>query len=282
MLRWLRRNHKPRPATGAVPYVASDHLISLRQVRKTYTTPHGAFTALDQIDLDIAAGDFVAVIGRSGSGKSTLINLLTGIDRPDVGTIIAAGASLHTLSEDQVARWRGQHVGIIFQFFQLLPTLTVAENIMLPMEFFGYSTARERLERALSLLESVDLVDQAHKLPAMLSGGQQQRAAIARALANDPPLVVADEPTGNLDSHTARVVVDMLARLAREGKTVVMVTHDMQLAQQTTRTIHLSDGRMVAPSPAASLVTGYEPGESWEYTGSYNVADDHSVTQNVA
>jgi putative ABC transport system ATP-binding protein len=150
------------------------------------------------------------------------------------------------------------------------------------MEFFGYYTARERLGRALSLLESVDLVDQAHKLPATLSGGQQQRAAIARALANDPPMIVADEPTGNLDSHTARVVVDMLSRLAREGKTVVMVTHDMQLAQQATRTIHLSDGRMVAPSPAASLMMEYEPGASREYTGSYYVADDHPVTQNVA
>ncbi len=282
MLHWLKHRRKPRPDTQAVVPAASDYLISLRQINKTYATPQGAFTALQHIDLDIAAGEFVAIIGRSGSGKSTLINLLTGIDRPDTGTVIAAGAPLHALNEDQVALWRGQHAGIIFQFFQLLPTLTVVENVMLPMEFSGYSLSRERLGRALNLLEAVDLVDQAHKLPATLSGGQQQRAAIARALANDPPLIVADEPTGNLDSHTARVVVEMLAGLARESKTVVMVTHDLQLAQQATRTIHLSDGQIVASSLASGLVTGYTWGERGKHTGLHNAADEYAIPQNVA
>jgi putative ABC transport system ATP-binding protein len=282
MLRWLKHKRKLRPNTDVVLHAPSDHLISLRQVTKTYATPQGAFTALQHIDLDIAAGEFLTIIGRSGSGKSTLINLLTGIDRPDTGTVMAAGAPLHALNEDRMALWRSQHVGIIFQFFQLLPTLTVVENVMLPMEFFGSSPARERLGRALTLLEAVDLADQAHKLPATLSGGQQQRAAIARALANDPPLIVADEPTGNLDSHTARVVVEMLARLVRDGKTVVMVTHDLQLAQRATRTIHLSDGQIVAASLTSDLVTRYTPSEREEDTGLFYAADEYSIPQNVA
>jgi putative ABC transport system ATP-binding protein len=281
MLRWLKRSQKLLPTVNTMPQIASTHRISLRQVAKTYQTPRGAFTALQHIDLDIAAGEFVAIIGRSGSGKSTLMNLLTGIDRPDAGTVVAAGTPLHELSEDQVAHWRGQHVGIIFQFFQLLPTLTIVENIMLPMEFFSRCTARERLTRALSLLEAVELLDQAHKLPATLSGGQQQRAAIARALANDPPLIMADEPTGNLDTHTAGIVVDLLARLAHEGKTVVMVTHDLQLAQRATRTIHLSDGQIVAPPTAGPAVVLHED-TSLKQTGSSHATDEYSVAQNVA
>lgn len=250
MLRWLIGNRTPHQTCTAVPQVQSNHLVQLWQVSKIYQTPRGDFAALQNIDLCIAAGEFVAVLGRSGSGKSTLINTITGIDRPSAGTAIVAAAPLHALNEDQIARWRSHHVGIIFQFFQLLPTLTIAENVMLPMEFFDQHTPRERRDRALSLLAAVDLVDQAHKLPAMLSGGQQQRAAVARALANDPQLIVADEPTGNLDSHTARVVVDLLAELAQQGKTVVMVTHDLHLARHATRTIHLADGQIVAPSLA--------------------------------
>jgi putative ABC transport system ATP-binding protein len=221
-------------------------LVSVRNVVKTFETAAGPFTALDDVSLQIAAGEFVAVTGRSGSGKSTLINMLTGIDRPTSGTARVCGESLGELSENQLALWRGTNLGIIFQFFQLLPTLSVLDNVMLPMDFAGKYSSRERPERAMALLEQIGLVEHAHKLPTGLSGGQQQRAAIARALANDPPLLVADEPTGNLDSETADSVFRLFEQLVESGKTILMVTHDDDLARRTGRHIVMLDGRIVS------------------------------------
>jgi putative ABC transport system ATP-binding protein len=187
----------------------------------------------------------VAVVGPSGSGKSTILNMITGIDRPTACTVTFDGQRLDELSEEELAVWRGANVGIIFQFFQLLPTLTVIENVMLPMDFASLWTPRERQRRAMHLLELVGLVDQANKLPMSTSGGQQQRAAIARSLANDPPLIVADEPTGNLDSVTAEEVFTLFRRLVDEGRTIVMVTHDPDLAARTRRTVHMVDGEIL-------------------------------------
>jgi putative ABC transport system ATP-binding protein len=217
-------------------------LISLRNVVKEYPTAAGPYRALKGIDIAIAPGEFVAVVGKSGSGKSTLLNIITGIDRASSGSVCVAGADLGRLSEGQLATWRGRTLGIIFQFFQLLPTLTVAENVMLPMDFCNVGRPRERRTRALGLLEHLELLEHADKLPGALSGGQQQRVAIARALANDPPLLVADEPTGNLDSRTADAIFRLFAQLVGEGKTVVMVTHDTDLAQRAGRAITVADG----------------------------------------
>ena len=220
------------------------HLIDLRGVVKDYVTDAGPFRALDHVDLQVDAGEFIAVIGRSGSGKSTLMNMITGIDRATAGTVRVAGQDLGHLSEGRVAEWRGLTVGVIFQFFQLLPTLTVVENVMLPMDFGGRLSPRERLERAMDLLERVGMADQARKLPASTSGGQQQRVAIARALANDPPILVADEPTGNLDSTTAETVFELFESLVDTGRTILMVTHDAELAGRTGRIVHMVDGRI--------------------------------------
>jgi ABC-type lipoprotein export system ATPase subunit len=214
-------------------------------VDKLYQTPAGPFPALKDIDLQVDAGEFIAVIGKSGSGKSTLVNMITGIDRPSAGKVLIGDTAVHTLSEGQLAQWRGRNVGVIFQFFQLLPTLTVIENIMLPMDFCHMYTPRERKERALYLLEQIEMADQAYKLPSAVSGGQQQRAAIARALANDPPILLADEPTGNLDSKTADSVFRLFEKQVEEGKTIVMVTHDKDLAKRASRTIMLSDGEII-------------------------------------
>ena len=222
--------------------VRENRLIELRRVTKAYDVAAGKFLALKEVDMQVDAGEFVAVVGKSGSGKSTLINMITGIDNPTSGEVLVASAAVHELDQEQLAVWRGKSVGIVFQFFQLLPTLTVAENIVLPMDFCNTYPSRERRERALSLLEKVGIAEQADKLPADLSGGQQQRAAIARALANDPPLIVADEPTGNLDSHTSDAVMQLFADLAAEGKTVVMVTHERDLTRYFTRSIMLVDG----------------------------------------
>ena len=222
--------------------VRENRLIELRRVTKAYDVAAGKFLALKEVDMQVDAGEFVAVVGKSGSGKSTLINMITGIDNPTSGEVLVASAAVHELDQEQLAVWRGKSVGIVFQFFQLLPTLTVAENIVLPMDFCNTFPPRERRERALSLLEKVGIAEQADKLPADLSGGQQQRAAIARALANDPPLIVADEPTGNLDSHTSDAVMQLFADLAAEGKTVVMVTHERDLTRYFTRSIMLVDG----------------------------------------
>jgi putative ABC transport system ATP-binding protein len=221
-----------------------DPLITLQGVNKRYATPAGEFTALSGIDLEIGKGEFVALRGKSGSGKSTLLHLISGIDRPSDGTVTVAGRPVHAASENELARWRGKTVGIVFQFFQLLPTLTTAENVMLPMDFAGARPPQARRPRALELLERVGIRDQADKLPAALSGGQQQRAAIARALANDPPLVIADEPTGNLDSATAREVLDLLRGMTELGTTVVMATHEHD-TPGLSRAFELADGRLV-------------------------------------
>jgi putative ABC transport system ATP-binding protein len=225
-------------------------LIDLRDVIKTYETGAGAFTALKGIDLQVDKGEFVAVVGKSGSGKSTLLNVLAGIDRPTSGHVVVGGIAVHALREGQIAAWRGRNVGVVFQFFQLLPTLTAVENVMLPMDFCHMYPARQRRIHAMSLLNLVDVAEQADKLPASLSGGEQQRVAIARALANDPPILVADEPTGNLDSHTAEDVLQLFEDLATSGKTVVMVTHEHDIARRVTRTVTLADGEIVAGEEA--------------------------------
>jgi putative ABC transport system ATP-binding protein len=220
-------------------------LISMNRITKEYVNIAGPTVALRDVSLEIAEGEFVAVIGKSGSGKTTLINLLTGIDSPSTGTIRVASTDVHTLGQEDLSSWRGRSVGIVFQFFQLLPTLTVAENVMLPMDFCNTYPARKRRTRAVDLLAHMGIAEQADKLPTALSGGQQQRAAIARALANDPPLIVADEPTGNLDSHTAEEVMEFFAQLVHSGKTVVMVTHERDLERYFARSITLSDGSLV-------------------------------------
>ena len=220
-------------------------LLSLRGAGKTYETAAGSFPALKDIDLDIFPGDFLAVVGKSGSGKSTLVNIMTGIDTPTGGIIVAGGKEINGLSQEQLAIWRGNSIGVVFQFFQLLPTLTIAENIMLPMDFCNTFPPVARQARARMLLEKLGIGLQIDKLPSDLSGGQQQRAAIARALANDPPILVADEPTGNLDSKTSDEVMQLFADLASEGRAVVMVTHERDLSRYFTRTIELADGEMV-------------------------------------
>lgn len=224
----------------------NNHLIELHNVVKTYQSAAGSFTALKGVDLNVNEGEFVAVIGKSGSGKSTLINMITGIDRPTSGQVLVGDTAVHTLNEGQMAEWRGRNLGVIFQFFQLLPTLTVIENVMLPMDFCNMYSRRERYERAMYLLDLVEMTEHADKLPSATSGGQQQRVAIARALANDPPILVADEPTGNLDSKTANSIFQLFTDLVKkEDKTILMVTHDADLATRVTRTIVIADGEIV-------------------------------------
>jgi ABC-type lipoprotein export system ATPase subunit len=221
-----------------------EHLIRLNNVVKAYKTEAGDFIALRDVNLTISNGEFIAVIGKSGSGKSTLINMIAGIDRPTGGEIYISGKPIHNLSENKMARLRGNSLGIVFQFFQLLPLLTAAENIMLPMDFCNIYSARERRKQAIQLLDMVGLARHANKLPSTLSGGEQQRVAIARALANDPPIILADEPTGNLDSKTSEVVFHVFEELVDRGKTIVMVTHDNDLAKKAKRTIHIADGEI--------------------------------------
>ncbi len=232
-----------------------EHAIQVSDVVKTYPLGAGEVVAVDHLSLDITRGEFVAIVGRSGSGKTTLLNMLAGIDRPTSGTVRAAGADLGSLSESGLAAWRGRNVGLVFQFFQLLPTLTVAENVMLPMDFAKKVAVGERRDRALQLLDRVGIGDQADKLPATLSGGQQQRAAIARALANDPPLVLADEPTGNLDSVTADAVLQLFAELNAEGRTIVVVTHERDIRSIVGREITLVDGRVVTDTDQRAEVS---------------------------
>lgn len=232
---------------------AGHSLISLQGVFKNYKTPAGEFQALKGIDLRINAGEFVAIVGKSGSGKSTLSNMITGIDRPSQGEVVVAGTAVHKLREGQIAGWRGRNIGVVFQFFQLLPTLTVLENIMLPMDFCNLYSPRERKLRGLHLLEQVTMAEQAHKLPMALSGGQQQRVAIARSLANDPAIVVADEPTGNLDSRTAETVFHLFETLVESGKTIVMVTHDDDLAKSAGRAVSIADGQIASDTRRASV-----------------------------
>jgi putative ABC transport system ATP-binding protein len=256
--RLLKRQPVPA-ATALSGQPARPHLVDLRGVVKAYQTAAGEFQALKGVDLQVGAGEFVAVLGKSGSGKSTMINMITGIDRPTRGEVHVAGAAVHTLSEGQIASWRGRNVGVVFQFFQLLPTLTVLENVVLPMAFCNLYSRRERQERALHLLGQVDMVEQSHKLPTAISGGQQQRVAIARALANDPPMIVADEPTGNLDSRTADAVFQLFERLVAGGKTILMVTHDEDLAKRVTRTVTIADGMVVGDERSARPVVATLP-----------------------
>jgi putative ABC transport system ATP-binding protein len=241
------RNLKPHSArTGD-----GEPLISMQDVNKAYETPAGSFTALDHVSLSVLPGEYLAIVGKSGSGKSTLINMIAGIDRATSGEVRVASMRLNDLNESKLAAWRGRNVGIVFQFFQLLPTLTIAENVVLPMDFCATYPVRERRPRALDILDRVGIADQADKLPATLSGGQQQRAAIARALANSPAVLLADEPTGNLDSHTADAILELFANLAAAGTTVVIVTHEREIAGLVDRVVTLSDGKVGSDDRAA-------------------------------
>jgi len=243
----LTASSAPVPPPGAAQR-QSGPLVSLNGVGKSYDLPSGSFRALDGADLTVEAGEFVAIVGRSGSGKSTLLNLVAGIDRATDGEIRIGGVDVGALDEAGLARWRGRTVGLVFQFFQLLPTLTAAENVMIPMDFANAYPGAERRPRAMALLERMGVAEQADKLPASLSGGQQQRVAIARALANEPALLLADEPTGNLDSQTADAVLALFRELATAGTTIVMATHERDARQAVDRTIVLADGHIVEDS----------------------------------
>jgi putative ABC transport system ATP-binding protein len=221
------------------------HVVQLERVEKVFQTKAGPFTALRGVDLTVDAGQFVAVVGPSGSGKSTLINMITGIDRPTSGEVFVVGERLTEMSENKVAKWRGKNVGVVFQFFQLLPTLTVMENVTLPMHYSG-TYKGERKERAMELLELVEIPDVADKYPSQISGGQQQRAAIARALANDPRLIIGDEPTGNLDTVSAGLMFALFEELVDQGKTMIMVTHDRDLAGNIPRVEEVRNGMLMS------------------------------------
>jgi putative ABC transport system ATP-binding protein len=233
-------------ATVPGPPAGPAALIELKRVEKTYRTGRLDYAALRGIDLAIGAGELVAVVGPSGSGKTTILNMVTGIDRPTAGTVTVDGLRLDELSEEELAVWRGGNVGIVFQFFQLLPTLSALENAVLPLDFARRGSKRERFDRAQHNLELVGLGDKLEHLPAELSGGEQQRVAIARALASDPKLVVGDEPTGNLDTVTAAEMFELLERLNGEGKTILYVTHDLELARRAHRVVTIRDGAVVA------------------------------------
>lgn len=226
-------------------------LIKLNQVVKTYHGLAGEVMALKGVDLQVRTGEFVAITGKSGSGKTTLINLITGLDRPTSGEIWVSGAAVHKLRPEKAASWRGQTVGVVFQTFELIPTLSVLHNVTLPMDFANRYTIGRQRRRGLELLKQVEIAEHAHKLPSQVSGGQQQRVAIARAMANDPPILVADEPTGSLDSVTSDAVIDLFETLVTQGKTVVLVTHDKDVAQRATRQIVLTDGQITTDNGQA-------------------------------
>lgn len=224
--------------------MSNPSIIRVQDVVKSFKGAAGPTTVLKNVSFEIGKGEFVGVVGPSGSGKSTVINMITGIDRPTSGNVYVLDKLLNKLNENQMAQWRGRNVGIIFQFFQLLPTLSVAENVQLPMHFCKIGSRKARNARALHCLDLVGMVDHAHKLPGMLSGGQQQRVAIARALVNDPPLIVGDEPTGNLDSRTSAELFDLFNSIVAQGKTMIMVTHDRELAARLPRVIEVLDGKL--------------------------------------
>jgi putative ABC transport system ATP-binding protein len=235
--RWLKSNGSNGSKNGPQ--------IDLQAVVKEYQGLAGDVVALKSIDLQVDSGEFLVVTGKSGAGKTTLVNMITGLDRSTSGQIWVAGIPVHLLGADKAAGWRGQNLGVVFQTFELLPTLTVLQNVTLPMDFAHKYSERQRRKRALGLLEQVDIAEHSHKLPSAVSGGQQQRVAIARAMANDPPILVADEPTGSLDSMTAKAVLDIFENLVAEGKTVVLVTHDEDIVRRATRVITLVDGEIV-------------------------------------
>ena len=238
---------RPQPQLdGKSPLVSGVPLIRLRELKKSYRSAAGDVPVLRGINLDICPGEFVGIMGKSGSGKTTLLNMIAGIDRPTSGEVWVGDTPIHQLSEAQMAVWRGRNLGIIFQFFQLLPMLTLLENIMLPMDFCNVYESHERKEKAMDLLRLVEMEEHANKLPTAISGGQQQRVAIARALANDPPLIVADEPTGNLDSKTAQSVFDLFQKFVNQGKTFIIVTHDTTLAERLSRAAYIADGQIVS------------------------------------
>jgi len=223
-------------------------LIELKHVEKVYPTATGKFFALNNINLSIYPAEFVCIVGKSGSGKTTLANMITGVDSLTAGEVLVNGVSVHKTNEDRLALWRGRNLGVIYQTFELMPMLTLLENVMLPMDFCGLFRPRRSRERALDLLRLVELEDQVNKLPNAISGGQQQRVAIARALANDPPIIVADEPTGRLDSVTAETIFQFFEQLIAQGKTILMVTHDRSEAERSSRVLELADGEIVSES----------------------------------
>ncbi len=233
--------------------VGGKNLIEIQNVVKTFSNAAGEFTALRGIDLTFKEGEFAAIIGKSGSGKSTLLNMFTGIDHPTTGNVIVGGVDIYAMSESKRSLWRGRNLGIVFQFFQLLPMLNLLENVMLPMDYVGMYDVNERPKRAMELLRMVGLEEQAQKLPRAVSTGQQQSAAIARALSTDAPIIVADEPTGNLDSRSANHIIDLFTELSERGKTIVMVTHDSSMTKRTSRTVVISDGVIVNETIAQAL-----------------------------
>lgn len=237
-------------------------IVEINDVQKSYEVGGGQIPVLKGLSLSVEPGESLAITGPSGNGKSTLLNMITGIDRPTQGEVLVNGFPVHAMSENQLAAWRGENIGIIFQFFQLLPALSLEQNVQMPMEFAGKYDRKERRERARYLLDLVGLDDQAKKLPGMVSGGQQQRAAIARALANDPPLLVADEPTGNLDSNTAGTIFDLFLKLVDQGKTLLMVTHDVNLVKRIPRIVEIRDGIIYCDSIAAPDVFTKQPAEA--------------------
>lgn len=230
---------------SAASYPSDSPLIVLDHITKVFKSASGEAVALKDIQVEIYQGEFVSVVGRSGSGKSTLANMITGIDHPTSGTIQVGNTVLNNMQESPMSIWRGKNLGIVFQFFQLLPMLNLVENVMLPMDFSDYLSPDDREERSLMLLDKVGLRDLAYQLPSAISGGEQQSTAVARALANDPPILIADEPTGNLDSKTAEAVMELFEELSTQGKTILMVTHDNSLANRTQRKLVISDGELI-------------------------------------
>lgn len=222
----------------------SQPLVEIKDLFKVYSTAAGNFTALNEINMQVKRGEMVGIIGKSGAGKSTLVNMITGVDHLTSGEIWVDGVPVHALDEDEMALWRGKNVGVIYQSFELMPTLSIMDNVMLPMDFCGLYVNGESQERAMELLRMVEMDDQHHKIPSTISGGQKQRAAIARALANDPALIVADEPTGNLDTATSEIVFEMFEKLVQQGKTIIMVTHDSSLAKRFDRVLRITDGEI--------------------------------------
>ena len=241
----------PRPRSFSDQHAMStpEAMIDMHGIVKIFKNAAGEFTVLKGIDLTINRGEFVSIVGKSGSGKSTLLNMVTGIDHPTRGQVVIGGTDIYTsVTESQRSKWRGRNLGIVFQFFQLLPMLTLLENVMLSMDFANMYDFDERPTRAMEMLKLVGLEQFAGKLPVLVSTGQQQLAAIARALACDPPLLVADEPTGNLDTKSAGTIIDLFEELSRRGKTILMVTHDPSLTSRTTRNIIIADGMLVTDS----------------------------------